>query len=332
MKTQIKDRIFRDGVSQRDRLLRELEPDYVAVDERDLSDLLTFVQEYATKLNYYDESNTINGDWSGFFAGDVKQMVAYINNPESFADDESTLRQLSQPHLVLLFTFLQLLRYPQQQFKALTQRYLDFYYQEVLKLTTKAEVADKINVIFELVSGEDTHLIKQGTLLNAGQDSQGINLNYGTDEDIIVNRATVASVKTLFVEKQYISLEDIHQQDNRSNRSFENMLRWAIGSPNQGDNFPDFNRGAVDINYLKQRIYQPIKNTQQISQEAKNYIENQLFFDTVENFQYCFDIHDREINQVNPNVKKPTELEWQEVYKIVEKAYRKKSLSAGVIL
>ncbi|BAY80006.1 hypothetical protein NIES25_64940 (plasmid) [Nostoc linckia NIES-25] len=321
---QIKDRIFRDGVSQRDRLLRELEPDYVAVDERDTSDLLAFVQEYATKLNYFDEFNTIKGDWSRFFAGDVKQMVAYINNPESFADDEAALRQLSQPHLVLLFTFLQLLRYPQQQFKALTQRYLDFYYQEVLKLTTKAEVADKINVIFELVQGEETHLIKQGTLLNAGQDSQGINLNYATDENIIVNQASVASVKTLFVEKKYITLEEIHQQDNRSNRSFENMLRWAIGSPNQGDRLPDFNGETVDINYLKKYIYQPLKNNKQISQEAKNYVENNLFFDTIESFQYCFEIHDREITQDNPDLKKPTDLEWQEVYKITEKAYRKK--------
>ncbi|RCJ26528.1 hypothetical protein A6S26_14075 [Nostoc sp. ATCC 43529] len=321
---QIKDQIFRDGVSQRDRLLRELEPDYVAVDERDTSDLLTFVQEYATKLNYYDESNTIKGDWSRFFAGDVKQMVAYINNPESFADDESTLRQLSQPHLVLLFTFLQLLRYPQQQFKALTQRYLYFYYQEVLKLTTKAEVADKINVIFELAQGEDTHLIKQGTLLNAGEDSQGINLNYATDEDIIVNRATVASVKTLFLEKRYITLEDIHQQENRSDRGFENMLRWAIGSPNQGDRLPDFNGEAVDINYIKKNIYQPLKNTKQISPEAKKYIESSLFFDAIENFQYCFEIHARQISEENPDLKKPTELEWQEVYKIAEKAYRKK--------
>ncbi len=321
---QIKDRVFRDGVSQRHRLLRELEPDYVAVDERDTSDLLAFVQEYATKLNYFDESNTIKGDWSAFFAGDIEQMVAYINNPESFADDESTLRQLSQPHLVLLFTFLQLLRYPQQQFKALTQRYLDFYYQEVLKLRTKAEVADRINVIFELLPGQDTHLIKQGTLLNAGQDSQGINLNYATDEDIIVNRATVASVKTVFLEKTYITLEDIHQQDNRSDRSFEKMLRWAIGSPNQGDRFPDFNGTAVDINYLKQYIYQPLKNTQQISQTAKNYVENSLFFDSVESFQYCFETNDRQTSEDNPDLKKPTELEWQEIYKITEKAYRKK--------
>ncbi|MEH1993118.1 hypothetical protein [Nostoc sp.] len=321
---QINNQIFRDGVSQRDRLLRELEPDYVAVDERDLSDFLTFVQDYATKLKYYDESNTVKGDWSRFFAGDVKQMVAYINNPESFADDESTLRQLSQPHLVLLFTFLQLLRYPQQQFKALTQRYLDFYYQEVLKLTTKAEIVDKINVLFELLPGEDTHLIQKGTLLNAGQDSQGINLNYATDEDIIVNQAQVASVKNLFIKKEYIALENIHQQGNKSDESFENMLRWAVGSPKQGDKLPDFNREAVNINYLKQHIYQPLKNTETISQESKNYIENQLFFDTLDKFKYCFGIHDRQINQAGPNIIKPTEVEWQEVYNIIEKAYRKK--------
>jgi hypothetical protein len=203
MKTnrKITNQLFRDGVSQSDRLLKALEINYVAVDERDLSDLLIFVQNYATKLNYYDQTNTINGDWSHFFTQDVNKMLAYINNPEKFADDESTLRQLSQPHLVLLFTFLLLLRYPQQQFKALTQRYLDFYYQQVLKLTTKAEVADKINVIFELLPTEEPHLIKQGTLLNAGQDTQGINLHYATDEDIIVNQDQIASIKTLFIQK-----------------------------------------------------------------------------------------------------------------------------------
>ncbi|NEQ80802.1 MAG: hypothetical protein F6K26_11275 [Moorea sp. SIO2I5] len=204
---KIIDQFFRDGVSQGRRLLRELEPDYVSVDERDVSDLLTFVQKYATKLNYYDESNRINGDWSSFFGGDVEQMVAYINNPESFADEPSTQRQLAQPHLVLLFTFLQLLRYPQQQFKALTQRYLDFYYKEVLQLTTKEEVPDKIHGIFELAQGEEAHLINKGTLLSAGQDSQGVNINYATDEDIVVNQAQVASIKTLFVEKNYIGLE-----------------------------------------------------------------------------------------------------------------------------
>ncbi|MEB3282326.1 MAG: hypothetical protein VKK42_25745 [Lyngbya sp.] len=323
----INNQIFRDGVSQRDRLLKALEPDYVSVDERDLSDLLTFVQQYATKLNYYDESNTIKGDWSSFFAGDVQQMVAYINHPESFADDEQTLKQLSQPHLVLLFTFLLLLRYPQQQFKALTQRHLDFYYKDVLKLTERKEVSDKVHVIFELAQGEETHLIKQGTLLNAGQDSQGIDLNYATDNDIIVNQATVGSIKTVFVEKSYIDLETIHNQEKKSDTGFENMLRWAVGRPNQGDELPKFNGNAVDIEYLKTNIYQPIKalkTTDLVPDNIKKYIENQLFFDTVENFKYCLDVHDRQINKDEPDIQEPTELEWQEVYKIIEKAYKKK--------
>ncbi|NEO09013.1 baseplate J/gp47 family protein [Moorena sp. SIO3I8] len=327
--------IFRDGVSQRGRLLRELEPDYVGVDERDVYDLLTFVQEYATKLNYYDESNRINGNWSSFLAGDVEQMVAYINNPESFADEPSTQSKLAQPHLVLLFTFLQLLRYPQQQFKALTQRYLDFYYKEVLALTTKEEVPDKIHVIFELAQGEEAHLINKGTLLSAGQDSEGVNINYATDEDIVVNQAQVASIKTLFIEKNSIGLEEIHNQDNKSDQSFENMLRWAVGSPNQGDQLPKINVQVdgqtvdvdVDINYLKGTIYQATQDNQQTDNNITSYITyitEQLFFLNTDDFNYCFDIHDRQINKAQADKEEPTELEWNEVYKIIEKAYRKK--------
>ncbi|NEQ09353.1 MAG: hypothetical protein F6K37_26420 [Moorea sp. SIO4E2] len=225
-----------------------------------------------------------------------------------------------------MFTFLQLLRYPQQQFKALTQRYLDFYYKEVLQLRTKEEVPDKVNVIFELGQGEEAHLINKGTLLSAGQDSQGVNINYATDENIVVNQAQVASIKTLFLEKDYISLENIHQQDNKSDQSFENMLRWAVGSPNQGDQLPDFNGDAVDIDYLKERIYQQINDIEieQIPQEQEDYIKNKLFFATVENFKYCFEIHDRQIKKGDADVQEPTELEWNEVYKILEKAYRKK--------
>ncbi len=323
---QMKNKTFEDGISQSDRFVKELEPDYVAVDERNFSDLLNFVKDYATKLNYYDESNTISGDWSNFFAADVNQMVTYINNPESFVDDESTERQLSQPHLVLLFTFLQLLTYPQQQFRELTKRYLNFHYQDVLKLTTKPEVPDKVNVVFELATGEEKYLIEQGTLLDAGQDSEGINLNYITDEDIIVNQAQVASVKTILLPINYLGLKEINLEDNRSDASFEKMLRWAVGSPNQGDKFPDFDGAGVNIQVLKEDIYGEIKSqeTAQISEAKKDYILNQLFFVTIENFKYCFGIHEREINQEDAEVEKPTELEWEEVYQQVENAYKKK--------
>ncbi len=318
-----KAQIFRDGVSQKDRFLAELGPNYIGVDERDKKDLLEFAQKYAKQLKFYNESNQIKGDWSPFFAGDVEEMVAYINNPESFADDESKLNKLSQPHLVLFFTFLELLRYPQQQFKELTQRYLDFYYKDVLKLTEKAEVADKVHTIFELDSGEETHLIKKGTLLYAGQDSQGVDLNYAVDEDIIINQAQVASLKNLFVEKVYISLQDIHQPE-KNDRTFLKMLQWAVGSPRQGDELPKF-EGQNSIEFIKQ-LYHNIKNKSidRIDEARKNYILKQLFFVTIEDFKYCLAIHDRQINKNEPDIVEPTEIEWNQVYELVEKAYKKK--------
>lgn len=299
----INEQIFRDGVSQRDRFLKALEPDYVSVDERDLSDLLTFVKGYATKLNYYDDSNQVNGDWSRFFPADVKQMVAYINNPESFANDESKIRQLSQPHLVLLFTFLQLLRYPQQQFKALTQRYLDFYYKKVLKLTKREEVSDRIHVFFELVQGEDTHLIKKGTLLNAGQDSQGINLNYATDEDIIVNQAQVASIKTLFVQRSNILKEE------REKSGFDSMMKLALGHPNPGDSLP-----AMPNNYTT--LIQLFNNLNQ--QVVIKYVNEQLWM-SIEDFQKI-------MVEVQANTE---DSNWEEVYRLVEQAENNKRNSSS---
>ena len=321
---QFTSKVFRDGVSQKNRLLPELDSNYISVEERDKKELLNFAQKFAQYLKFYDNLNQINGDWSSFFAGDVEEMVAYIDRPESFADDESKLNRLSQPHLVLFFTFLELLRYPQEQFKAFNQRYLDFYYRDVLKLKEKPEVADQVHTIIELASEEEAHLIEKGTLINAGQDSEGQDLNYAVDEDIVINQAQVASIKNIFIWKKYTSLKDIHQP-NKSNRSFDKMLRAAVGSPNQGDRLPSFAGTEVDLDFLND-LYQQIKEQyiDDITEARKNYILQQLFFVTIDDFKYCLEIHYRQINNSNPDLELPTKTEWEKVYELVEKAYRKK--------
>jgi len=331
---------FRDGVSQRSRLLRALEPDYVAVDERSLLDRLKFTKEkYAPRLSFYDESDVLKleqgsevpdnlNNWEPFFAGDIPQMLAYIKNPESFADDELALKKLSQPHLGIFFTFLQLLRHPQQQFQELTPRHLEFYYKQVLRLTEKEAVPDRVHVTFSLAKGEKLYLLKQDTLLNAGQDSEGFDLTYATDADIVLNQAQVATVKTLSVSQTRTNLKTLHQpvdpKDARSDGSFEEMLKWAVGSPKQGDPLPDFNNTTVDIDYLKQ-LYQEIRNqsAEQIESNKYNYILNQLFFVTIEDFKYCLEIHIQETEGSDPN-RQPTQSNWEQVYQLIEQAYRKK--------
>ena len=211
---------FRDGTGQDKRMPKALDPDYVSVDERSAEDLLRFVRRYAEKLRYFNEINVPDGDWSFLFKiadndmkeGDdeVKIIADFMKNPQSFVNDAEKMRWLTRPHVALFLTFLHLLRHPQKQFKELTRRHLDFYYRDVLKLQEKAAVPDRVHVVFELAKNVNTHLVKKGTLLNAGKDSEGVDLNYATDEDIVVNRSQVSSIKTLYARKDDDRIFNIH--------------------------------------------------------------------------------------------------------------------------
>ena len=72
----------RDGTSQRQRLVAALEPSYVSVDERDLSDLLIFSHKYAALLRYYTLSNSRGGDWVEFIEHDISTLVALIGDTD----------------------------------------------------------------------------------------------------------------------------------------------------------------------------------------------------------------------------------------------------------
>ena len=151
---EIKAQILRDGTGQRSRSLRSLDPDFVSVDERTLADRIRLAQTYAKDLTYFNERNQPDGDWSAFFAGDAEAIAEAIqllesndaleaasagdpatiagvtvaegttlahldvSHPDRFPIDPNTLRALTQPQMALFLTFLRLLRYPQQQFKA----------------------------------------------------------------------------------------------------------------------------------------------------------------------------------------------------------------------
>ena len=72
----------RDGTSQRQRLVAALEPSFVSVDERDLSDLLIYSHKYAALLRYYTLSNSRGGDWVEFIDHDISTLVALIGDTD----------------------------------------------------------------------------------------------------------------------------------------------------------------------------------------------------------------------------------------------------------
>ncbi|MFN8713064.1 MAG: baseplate J/gp47 family protein [Bacteroidota bacterium] len=79
---ETKNPLQRDGTSQTERLLSALDPSFVKVDEREIDDLLRFALKHAEKLNFYDNSDNVNGDWYNFLAKDVSVLCANISGAD----------------------------------------------------------------------------------------------------------------------------------------------------------------------------------------------------------------------------------------------------------
>ena len=102
------------------------------------------------------------------------------------------------PHYALFLTFLMLFRFTQTHVNTITQRHLDFYYKEVLKLQPRAAQANKVHVLGELAKQVNSYLLAQGTALKAGKDSLKKDASYTLDNDAVFNKAKVTQLKTFY--------------------------------------------------------------------------------------------------------------------------------------
>jgi len=76
-----------NGTSQSERMLQALSPDYIKVDERSISDLLTFAAKFSEHVQYYDQDNSPVGDWSMFFKNNEAIFLATIVSTDLKAID-----------------------------------------------------------------------------------------------------------------------------------------------------------------------------------------------------------------------------------------------------
>lgn len=171
--------LLRDGESQADRLLKALLPEYIKIDERTRKDLILFAQKFACLIQYYDTNNNRTGSWRDFFNEHTKP---------------------DQPHYALFLAFTYIFRYAQNDINTITARHLNHYYKEILRLTTKPAIPDTVHLLFTLAKNVESHKVEKGTLLKAGKDNSGKDLFYATDKELVVNKTSVASLKTIFQE------------------------------------------------------------------------------------------------------------------------------------
>lgn len=182
----------RDGQTQQERMSALLDPAIAPVDQRTKADYYKFVQEVSKHVKFFDidavnKNLTESGQWDNFFDLSIEEINAMANNKSL------------PPHLALWNTFIELMEKPKALMNTLTQRHLDFYYHDVLKLNQAPPIADKAHVIFELKKNTENTLLTAGTLLLAGKDNTKRDIGYKLEQDMVVNPSKVAQLKSLYV-------------------------------------------------------------------------------------------------------------------------------------
>ena len=226
-----KNPLVRDGTSQRQRLLKTLLPSYVPVDERSMKDLVNFARKFTGEVNYF-ESNSGSED---------RQWDTYFNftdeDWQSFSLEEfiTNLKKTGEtdPHIALFLGFLYIFRTAQDDLNTLTRRHLEFYYRDVLQLREKQAVPDQVAIIFKLARHVDQTLIKAGTALKAGKDALGVERIYKVQRDLVVSKAVIHSLKSVFIDINDRFSSDVSPDPNVSHRIFQSPV--ANSSDGLGD-------------------------------------------------------------------------------------------------
>lgn len=178
--------VARDGQTQDQRIPQWLPPENVAIDNRTVEELWAYAKKIAGEIHFYNETTFLkDGTWEDFFDLDA----ATVNTLSE--------QQALPPHLAVFSTFLQLYKEPQRLLNNLTGRHLDFYYGDVLGLKKAPAVPDKVHLLFSLKKNAGPVLLPKGTTFIGGKD-----ISYKLLRDTLVNHASVARVRSLFINPQ----------------------------------------------------------------------------------------------------------------------------------
>jgi len=187
----------REGTYQWQRMPEGLKKGFYLPDDRSIEQLVMQVSQYASMVKFYD--NTLNewGRWEVFF-----EFLYDSNSKKLRIDSVDTLlkNKYTPPHLGLLLSFLKTFQVTRDSFNGFTNRHVDFYYKDVLQLSNKPAVADKVAVLFEPEKNTIQAKVEAGRELNAGKDATGIDLIYKTNREVIVNQVTISKKKTIYAD------------------------------------------------------------------------------------------------------------------------------------
>ena len=121
--------------------------------------------------------------------------LIYLKNRVDYFFKASLEKSTHYPETALLFSFLNLFGHLQQKLNSLSQKYLDFYYNDILKQHIEEPIPDQVYLTYQALSDWPFAIIKKGERFQAGEYPNGENIIYESDYELEVNQATVKQVK-----------------------------------------------------------------------------------------------------------------------------------------
>lgn len=143
------------------------------------------------------------------------------------------------PHLAMLATFSKLMDHADEALNTFPARHKSFYFKDILKFASRKGQPDQTIVNLQLADGVKRLEIPKGTPFLAGQDEAGNDILYRAKGATILNQATVAELKGLFMERsegKSTETLNIHQFNYPGTQGQEDWpILGAMGSTGQED-------------------------------------------------------------------------------------------------
>lgn len=152
-------------------------------------------EEYVYPENFFDPSKNINStiadEFYNIFNSIIYSVRPIVKSAKKYSQyylaDGNT-----RPHVALFIAFIELFKNAQYDINNFTQRHLDYFYEEILLFKKRKEIADQVFVTFTVQDSVEVCKIPEKSRLLAGQDSEGNDLIYELDSELVVTKSNIS--------------------------------------------------------------------------------------------------------------------------------------------
>lgn len=147
----------------------------------------------------------LRGNFHAFY-----KALALLKNAAAVSLSNSLESKEHSPAVGLFMSFLKLFRKVQGTINRFTERHLDFYYHDVLKLNPRMAEPDRTYLLFSQDTSKRHVLVQKGTTFSAGLDKSSRDIIFAADNDVLISKTRIGALRTLYFESNPLISPEKH--------------------------------------------------------------------------------------------------------------------------